>query len=390
MTEHDEAPRTRLPAGFIPLKNLTRGHASVARVLRAWYIAAPSVELTDRPLALTIWDIPIVLFRGPGGAPVALLDRCPHRNVPLSLGRVVGGELECGYHGWRFGSEGGCTFIPSRTAQEPDLKAARAPAFPVREQDGFVWVYPGNEAPPEGEPYRFALLGQPGYDHVRQVVTAESTLHAATENALDVPHTAYLHKGLFRSDSRGITLTAVVRRDRDRVEAEYLGEPRPPGVVARLLSPSGGVVTHFDRFLLPSVAEVEYRIGDENHILVATAMTPVSDFVTRMYAVVSFRLRVPHALVKVALKPLALRIFQQDAVMLRAQTDLIKRFGGEQFASTEIDVLGRHIWRLLRAAERGDAPDGERHEERVELVVLPCGDSLTIPLPRRGIRPRSC
>lgn len=369
MSEHDEPSRAKLPAGLIPLKNLTRGHASVAKTPRSWYIAARSSELTDRPLTATIWDIPLVLFRGPDGRPAALLDRCPHRNVPLSLGRVVGGELECGYHGWRFGAEGACRFIPSRTAQDEDLKAARALAFPVREQDGFVWVYPSNEAPPEGEPYRFAMLGAKGYDHVTQIVTAESTLHAAVENALDVPHTAYLHRGLFRSDSRGIKLTAVVRREGGRVEAEYLGEPRPPGLVARLLSPSGGLVTHFDRFVLPSVAEVEYRIGDENHILVATAMTPVSDFVTRLYAVVSFRLRVPHFLVKFAMKPLALRIFQQDAVMLRAQTDLVKRFGGEQFASTEIDVLGRHIWRLLRALERGEAPDPTPHEERVELVV---------------------
>jgi phenylpropionate dioxygenase-like ring-hydroxylating dioxygenase large terminal subunit len=369
MSEHDEPSRAKLPAGIIPLKNLTRGHASVARVLRGWYVAARSVELTDRPLATTLWDIPIVLFRGADGRPAALLDRCPHRNVPLSLGRVVGGEIECGYHGWRFGAAGACHFIPSRTQQEDDLKAARALAFPVREQDGFIWVYPNTDAPPEGEPYRFALLGAKGYDHVTQVVTADSTLHAAVENALDVPHTAYLHRGLFRSDSRGIKLTAVVRRGKDRVEAEYLGEPRPPGLVAWLLSPSGGLVTHFDRFLLPSVAEVEYRIGDENHILVATTMTPVSDFVTRLHAVVSFRLRVPHFLVKLLLKPLALRIFQQDALMLRAQTDLVKRFGGEQFASTEIDVLGRHIWRLLRASERGDAPEGERPEERIELVV---------------------
>lgn len=369
MDENDEGARGRLPAGVVPLKNLTRGHASVARVLQAWYIAARADELTDRPLAVTIWDIPLVLFRGDGGRAAALLDRCPHRNVPLSLGRVVGGELQCGYHGWRFGAEGGCRFIPSRVGADADGPARRVPSFATRERDGFIWVYATPDVTPAVEPYRFALLGAAGYDHVVSLVTAESTLHAATENALDVPHTAYLHKGLFRSDSRGVTLTAVVRRAADRVEAEYLGEPRPPGLVARLLSPSGGTVTHFDRFVLPSVAEVEYRIGDENHLLVATAMTPVSDFVTRLWAVVSFRLRVPHAVVKRALKPLAMQIFQQDAVMLRAQTALVKRFGGEQFASTEIDVLGRHIWRLLRAAERGEALPADVHEERVELVV---------------------
>jgi phenylpropionate dioxygenase-like ring-hydroxylating dioxygenase large terminal subunit len=369
MDENDDGARATHPPGVVPLKNLTRGRVSVARVLRAWYIAARADELTDAPLAVTLWDIPIVLFRGEGGRSAALLDRCPHRNVPLSMGRVVGDELQCGYHGWRFGADGGCRFVPSRVSGEADARARRAPSVATRELDGFIWVYATPDVEPTTEPYRFAMMGRPGYDHVTSLVTAESTLHAATENALDVPHTAFLHKGLFRGDSRGVTITAVVRRSGDRVEAQYLGEPRPPGLVARLLSPSGGEVTHYDRFLLPSIAEVEYRIGDENHLLVATAMTPVSDFVTRLWAVVSFRLRVPHALVKGALKPLAMQIFQQDSVMLKAQTELVKRFGGEQFASTEIDVLGRHIWRLLRAAERGDPADAETTEERVELVV---------------------
>jgi len=369
MDENDETSRVKLPGGVVPLKNLTRGHVSVARVLQAWYIVARSEELTDKLLAVTVWDIPIVLFRGASGRPAALLDRCPHRNVPLSEGYVSRSELVCGYHGWRFGAEGGCRFVPSRVSDEADGRARKVPSFPTREQDGFIWVYATPESAPTVEPYRFALLNAPGYDHVVSMVTAQSTLHAATENALDVPHTAFLHKGLFRSESRGVIITAVVRRGSDRVEAEYLGESRPPGLVARLLSPSGGDVTHFDRFILPSISEVEYRMGEENHLLVATAMTPVSDFETRLWAVVSFRLRVPHGLVKRALKPLAMQIFQQDARMLKAQTEVVKRFGGEQFASTEIDVLGKHIWRLLRAAERGETLPDEPVEERVELVV---------------------
>lgn len=370
MDEHDESSRVKLGPGLIPLKNLTRGHVSVAKVLQAWYVVARAEELTDKPLPVVVWDIPMVLFRGASGRPTALLDRCPHRNVPLSLGKVVDDQLQCAYHGWRFGADGTCRFVPSRVSDDDEARARKVPWFPAREQDGFIWVYPTPEAAPNVEPYRFELLGRAGYDHVTSLVTAESTLHAATENALDVPHTAFLHKGLFRGDSRGVTITAVVRRSNDRVEAQYLGESRPPGLVARLLSPSGGEVTHFDRFLLPSVAEVEYRMGEENHLLVATAMTPVSDFETRLWSVVSFKLRVPHALVKRALKPLALQIFQQDSVMLRAQTEVVKRFGGEQFASTEIDVLGKHIWRLLRTAERGEVqPGGEVTEERVELVV---------------------
>jgi hypothetical protein len=221
-------------------------------------------------------------------------------------------------------------------------------------------------------PYRFAKASAKGYTTVVQVVEAPGTLHATIENALDVPHTAFLHRGLFRSKSRGLTIEARVTRTKDRVIAQYLGEPKPPGIVAKLLSSSDGTVTHFDRFILPSIAEVEYSLGTENHILVASAMTPVSDFVTRIFAVVSFRLRIPGSLIKPFLHPIALAIFKQDARILKLQTETIQRFGGEQFASTEIDVLGRHIWRLMKQAEREEgilSSDEAKHEERVQLVV---------------------
>ena len=72
----------------------------------------------------------------------------------------------------------------------------------------------------------------------------------------------------------------------------------------------------------------------------------------------------PGWLVRPFIQPLALRIFEQDRVMLQAQTEHIERFGGEQFVSTEIDVLGGAIWRLLRAAERGEVQESDKLEER--------------------------
>jgi hypothetical protein len=185
---------------------------------------------------------------------------------------------------------------------------------------------------------------------VRQV-EARATLHATLENALDVPHTAFLHRGLFRGVERH-AIDAVVRRSATSVEVEYRGEPRPEGVVGRILSPSGGVVEHFDRFFLPSVAEVEYRLGTENHFVVTALCTPVEDFHTRLYAVARFKTRFPPRLVRRVLEPFALRIFGQDARILARQAENVKRFGGEQFFSTELDLMGPHIWRLLRQAAR--------------------------------------
>jgi hypothetical protein len=84
--------------------------------------------------------------------------------------------------------------------------------------------------------------------------------------------------------------------------------------------------------------------------------------------VVSFRTRFLSWLVRPFVKPVGMRVLKQDALMLARQTDTIRAFGGEQFASTEIDVLGKHIWRLLRAAERRDPATPDETTE-VQLVV---------------------
>jgi phenylpropionate dioxygenase-like ring-hydroxylating dioxygenase large terminal subunit len=245
---------------------------------------------------------------------------------------------------------------------------------PCAEQDGFVWVFPGSAEPPSGgPPFRFPCIDDPAYDTVRRSLRSAGTIHAVAENALDVPHTAYLHGGLFRGAGREpVEIEVVVRSGADRIEAEYIGEPRPPGVAGKLLAPGGGVVQHWDRFILPSIAQVEYRLED-NHLLVTSALTPVTPTETLLHSAVTFSLRVPHAVIKTVIPPIASLIFSQDARILRRQAETIERFGGEQFSSTEIDVLGQGILRLLRRAERGepgtDPSDDGGAERRLRMRV---------------------
>ncbi len=349
----------------------TKAKVSVARCHDAWYVGCESHDLKSKPRKVTILGIPMVLFRTASGTAGALLDRCPHRNVPLSLGEVDGNVLRCSYHGWEFTADGSCTHLPCFTG-DPNTKGHAATAYPVREQQGFVWVYPNTEESPTSDPFHIPLLDDDRYTHVRQIVEAPGTMHATIENALDVPHTAFLHRGLFRSAGSKNMLDVVVRRWSDRVEAQYIGEPRPEGVVGRLLSPGGGEVEHYDRFFLPSIAQVEYKIGDDSHILITSLCIPVGDFETTLHTIVSFRLaRLPEWAIGVLLKPIAKRIFKQDADMLAEQTALIERFGGEQFVSTDVDVLGGEIWRLMKAAERGDAApnNDEPTEKRLKMEV---------------------
>ena len=339
------------------------------RVRRAWYIAARSDELRSAPLQRTILGTPLVLFRDGKGTAGALLDRCPHRNVPLSEGRVVGRGSAVPLPRVAVRPRRGVhpPARPRRAARQVGPRrhlvsgrgAARLPVGLVRCDGG-----PRSTAVALRAGGRRRLPGGSPRGPGPRVDPCRGRERAGR------PHTAFLHGGLFRTDRDRSPIQCVVQRFADRVECEYVGEARPEGIVGRLLSPSGGLVTHFDRFHLPSVVEVEYRIGDENHILVNAALTPVDDFDTILYAVVAVRTRIPSALIRPLVTPIALRIFAQDAHILERQTDTLQRFGEQKFVSTELDLLGPHILKLLQRAERGDLGDLDRAPSRREVTML--------------------
>lgn len=346
------------------LPPLAKGHHSVVRIADAWYVAATSRALRNSPLASIVLGTPLALFRDGEGRAHALLDRCPHRNVPLSAGRMCDGVLECAYHGWQFAGDGTCVKIPG--LREPGAKARNVAAFPTCEQDGLVWVWMSENAP-EREPYAFPFATDPSFTTVRRQLDAHASMYAVIENTLDVPHTAFLHRGLFRGNGKTSELEAIVRHIEGGVEAEYVGEKAPSGLVGRVLARGEGSLRHFDRFLLPCIAQVEYGLGP-SRIFVTSAHTPVSDFHTRVYVLVTFKLPLPHWLVRPFLTPVSEHIWKQDAKILDLQRDTTHRFGGEQFVNTPIDILGPQILRKLKEAERGDAIT-TAPEQRVSLTV---------------------
>ena len=86
----------------------------------AWYVAAWDTEIGSEPLARTLLGETVVLFRTADGAPVALEDRCCHRQLPLSKGKVIGEEIQCGYHGLRFDRQGRCTQVSGQASIPPN------------------------------------------------------------------------------------------------------------------------------------------------------------------------------------------------------------------------------------------------------------------------------
>jgi renierapurpurin 18,18'-hydroxylase len=168
-----------------------------------WYVVARSIEVTQTPLAVTLWGEAIVLFRTAAGQVYALEDRCPHRQVKLSHGAVVGDHLECAYHGWQFNGVGRCAVVPYLTEKQK-LPSCQIKHYPVQERDGFVWLCP--EWPDRSEAQGDALLegvpqplAIPEWDDLNYIATVamidcEAHFSFLIENLMDMYH-GHLHQG---------------------------------------------------------------------------------------------------------------------------------------------------------------------------------------------------
>lgn len=159
-----------------------------------WTPVALTSELTSRaPLGVQVAGTPLVLFRDREGKPAALLDRCPHRGVALSLGKVEGGCIECPFHGWRLEGSGQVCHVP----WNPDAKLAvlRGVTVPVRELGGQIWVYTAPIDAPTTEPEVAEGVLRPGVRVSGFRVEWKAHWTRAMENMLDWPHLPFVHRG---------------------------------------------------------------------------------------------------------------------------------------------------------------------------------------------------
>lgn len=330
----------------------------------AWQIACESKLLGAKPVRVVLRERPVVLFRGADGAPVALEDRCAHRNAPLSLGRVCGGKLQCAYHGWKYDAEG-------RVAGVPALPEGRCPAglrvpkHAATEQDGFVWVALGEAVPPEAPP-RFPHVGERGWTAFTMRTRFQGTVQACLENFLDCPHATFVHRHWFRAPTAK-PVRAVVRTLADGAVAEFFEEPREKSVVWSLLAPRGGQMRHTDRFIAPATSRVDYRFPNGWHYIITSSCTEVSATETEVFTVMSFKTGFLGPLIRLYFEPLSRLIIRQDVAILAAQQANVAAFGAERFSSTAADLLGTHIAAWRHALKTGTAAPPAGIEREVEI-----------------------
>ncbi len=327
-----------------------------------WLIAAQTRELRGAgPLARVVNGVPLVLYRDGAGCVVALEDRCPHKNVALSLGRVQAGTLQCRYHGWRFDSRGSVVDVPCRSPDER-LPNCRVPSYRVTEWDDWIWV---NLANPDGianRPPRYPLLPNHHWFELQYVVDAPVDL--ILENGLDCSHTGFAHEGLFRGAPKQF-VTARIEETPTGVRAETLGEDTSGAKDARSVFGRRKAMRHVDEVVLPHTLLVDYWIGDTTHVATILVCTPEGNGHTRVYNRTGVRYGRFTAIAALYLRWLARRVVAQDVAILNSQAERIRRFGARDFRAVSADLAATWMHRAYRLRDGRDPGAPLRHRDVV-------------------------
>jgi phenylpropionate dioxygenase-like ring-hydroxylating dioxygenase large terminal subunit len=215
----------------------------VSFLRNSWYVAAWDREVDRHPLGRTLLGEPVVLYRNSNGGVVALEDRCCHRQLPLSMGKVEGDDLRCGYHGLKFDASGRCVEIPGQASIPPH---ARVRSYPVLEKYHWVWIWMGD--PANADP---ALIPNWWWaEHPDWAFTRPDRVHLkcgyqlVSDNVLDVTHLAYVHA----SSIGALSITefpATVEREERLVRLTRWIRDRPP---PPLYQKAGGFEGNVDRW----------------------------------------------------------------------------------------------------------------------------------------------
>lgn len=204
----------------------------------AWYVAALSPDVGRSLKPVRLLSQAIVLYRTQDGAPVALEDACPHRKLPLSMGRLKGDAVECGYHGLTFDGSGKC--IDAATQQRiPPFAVVRS--YPVCDRYGLLWIWMGEPGlAREQDILDIENYGSAGW-HTTQGDSMPIACHYLwmVDNLLDPSHVAWVHRGSFAGAGTDNTPLQITGNDEGVICSRWMLDQPPPPFYAPLVKFSG-------------------------------------------------------------------------------------------------------------------------------------------------------
>lgn len=275
-----EVPKPVPYAGPLP-RNCSFSESDWRILANFWFPVAIAEKVSDKPLAVTLLDQNLVLYRTSRGI-TAANDICLHRGVPLSMGWMEGEQLVCKYHGFHYDATGQCVEIPAQPGVVIPPKLCLT-TYLVAERCGLVWVclsgQPANALPDVPE------WDDPLYQHaLPEPMDLKAAAGRQLEGFLDVAHFAWIHHETFGDRNNPIVPNYPVEKTSHGLHAEYSSTVgnylRQDGADA---APDQGVLRVFD-VTLPFSGRLTVHMADGARLVILDTASPVSARRTRLFA----------------------------------------------------------------------------------------------------------
>ncbi|AIE74163.1 MULTISPECIES: aromatic ring-hydroxylating dioxygenase subunit alpha [unclassified Synechocystis] len=317
-----------------------------------WYVVAHSEQLKPgQIIARQILGQWLAIFRTQNRLAIAVQDRCVHRHGRLSCGSVEQGNLHCPYHGWVYDQRGKVIAVPSEGQQFKPRENLQTKCYRILEQEGLIYVCLGQ---PSKSPFALPRYGEKGWHRIRLIHQFANGVTNCVENFIDIPHTASVHPGIFRTAQRQ-AIQMTVSRHQGEVKAEYHNEKNNLGWWSRFLNPRGNEITHTDQFIMPNVTSVEYKFSPQRHLFITSQSVPETEQSTLVYTDIAFNYGNWNYFAIPFIWWTAKRIIAQDLKILAMQQQVIAKYGSN-FNHTPADTIHIFVESIRTAIAKGEDP----------------------------------
>lgn len=334
-----------------------------------WYMAGWADELGEGGFTREIAGKPLFVYRLENGDPAALVDRCPHRFAPLSMGTRDGDLVVCPYHGLAFGADGQCARNPFA---EKIPNGARVPAFAVVEQDGIIWLWGGDPAEADTAliPAFPFVPNRPGWRTLTGYTLMEANYEYGTDNLLDLSHIEFVHKGSFAGQGVIFAGEHKVRDEGDTLHSDWWMADIPPPSIAQGILPPDMRTDHWLDMRWNAPASMRLNVGVCPHgapreagfeVPQAHILTPANEHQTHYFWSTSRPLEGDNPEEDAFLMALFRQAFdEEDKPVIEAAYANVKGqdFWSQKPLSLGIDQGGTRARRKIEAMIKAEAADG--------------------------------
>ena len=171
---------------------------------KQWYVVMDSTQVRGKPVGVVRMGEKLVFWRDSSGKVNCLRDKCVHRGVQLSKGKVIGDRIQCPFHGLEYDSSGKVTVIPANSRNTPVPDRFQVSGYPTYEAHSFIWIWWGENSPSDLPPPRFFTDIDDSLSYGRAYDHWNAHYSRVIENQLDAAHLPFVHNNTIGRGNRTI------------------------------------------------------------------------------------------------------------------------------------------------------------------------------------------